>query len=206
VLWSRERLPQIGVRVEWNIYEQDPPTGLDLSDGLEWSRSVTITDEAKKLLADAPLPHRTSAERPRIEVYFVSNLHLPISPGFEGPYPGPPGEAYTRDGAWDAKYADSVIIQMGKGADQGVLPYIVLAHECGHILENIRSVGESHNAHYPYVDPLPTPPSPLDTVNLMVQGDRVKPQGAADNKVTDARRLNVDQQGRMTSRRGNLLS
>jgi hypothetical protein len=206
-LKMREIYSQIGIRVEWNIYEQDPPEGLNLSDGLEYSPGHPISAEAKLLLADKPLPNRTTAERSRIEVYFVSNLHriqdgVPLSP-----YRGPPGEAYFRDGVWGAKYADSVIIQMGKGTlpPQGVPPYMVLAHECGHILENIRRVSDD-NSHYPYVDPLPSPSNPLDTVNLMVRGDRAKAIGAIDNEVTDARRLNVEQQDRMQTTRKNLLS
>jgi hypothetical protein len=82
---------------------------------------------------------------------------------------------------------------------------MVLAHECGHILENIRRVSED-NTHFPYVGPLPPLPDPLDTVNLMVRGDRAKAIGAIDNEVTDARRLNVEQQDRMQTTRKNLLS
>jgi hypothetical protein len=203
----REIYAQIGVRVGWDIYEQDPPAGLDLSDGLEYSRGIPVTPEAKLLLADAALPNRTQSVRPRIEVYFVSNLHLPIIPGFpNGSAPGPRGYGFVQAGTWDEKYSDSVVMQMGKDATPplGPHPYMVLAHECGHILENIQPAGEK--VHYPYVDPLPNPANIVDTVNLMGAGDRAEAAGATNNTVSDARRLNMEQQDRMRSQRPNLLS
>jgi hypothetical protein len=82
---------------------------------------------------------------------------------------------------------------------------MVPAHEIGHILENIRSISKD-NAHFPYIDPLPAMASVLDTVNLMVRGDRAKAAGAMGDKEIDARRLNVEQQDRMLNERKNLLS
>jgi hypothetical protein len=208
----REIYAQIGVAVQDSIYEQDPPDGLDLSDGVELGNEYPSA-EAKLLLADKPLPHRTiasaSVERPRIELYFVSNWHRIIDGQPTAPFSGTRGIAFTRDGAWDPKYADSVIIQMSKGTfapPQVVPPYVVPAHEVGHILENIRSVDPGDNAHYPYIVPLPSPSNLLDTVNLMVQGPRAETSGAVDDEVTDARRLTLLQQDKMLNQRKNVLS
>jgi hypothetical protein len=85
----------------------------------------------------------------------------------------------------------------------GVLKYPVLAHEAGHVLENIE---RGANRHYPYTmgaDGKPTPPAPLDTVNLMVDGGSAVTTGT---EVKDSRRLTVDQEGRMLARRPKLLS
>ncbi len=205
----KEIYAQIGVAVNVQIYEDDPPIGLDLSNGLKYDPENSLSAEVTQLLADADLKTRTPnppPDRPRIEVYFISNWFI-LNNGVPTVYPAAWGRSFVRAGNWASKYADSSIIQMGKGEPiPKVLPYMTLAHECGHILEN--RTGSEDAVHYPYADPLPADASLVDTVNLLVRGDRAE-KIAVNDKVTDARRLTVAQQNRMLGpppQRPNLLS
>ena len=115
-----ERYAQMQIKVDYTIEDPvDPPTGVNLSDGLDEYPGVVggviqMTDEEKSLLGASALRTATDDD---IELYYVNNLSL-----------GSLGESFWKSAVPDPKYKNSMVLAVGR------FPYVVPAHEAGHVI------------------------------------------------------------------------
>ena len=133
---AQERYAQAGIRLSWSISTEDPPSGVDLSNGLTEYTSNTPTAEEKALF-DGLATVATND----IQVFYVN---------FLSPAPGSTGESFSPaqfNGVAVARYTNNLVIS---ATTKG---FSTLPHELGHLLLNTGGhEGDSKNMMYGVVD------------------------------------------------------
>ncbi|MEO5915685.1 MAG: hypothetical protein ABIS50_15735 [Luteolibacter sp.] len=110
-----ERYAQTGIKLEWSISTQDPPVGVDLSDGLSEFIDIGTPTSEEIALCNGPF---VTAALDDVQVIYLNKL----SPA------GSIGETFISAG-FGAPVSDNIIITQEAG------PF-TLAHELTHLLEN----------------------------------------------------------------------
>lgn len=176
--WADRIYAAAGILFHASIDTVDPPSKINLSDGLLshfiyglgtiGQNKIKLTPEEMALLGAATLRAKNN-----IDVYYVN--YLANKDG--KPFPtGGYAESFPASRVPDAKYADSIIVS----ADKEV--YQTLAHEIGHILMNTANHVTG------------------SIVNLMAGDPRI------NNTEMDSRRITDTQATLMLTQRRNLLS
>lgn len=159
---------------------------------LNANRRLILSQHDKVLIANPNLPdlrsETDSAGKDDIEIFYTKKFK-----------DGRKGFSYPDLWMPDSKYSDAVILNANHSP-------AVLAHEVGHILENLPLFNadlQRLDPHFPYGVVGEQPHVFLDRVNLMVEGAPLRFNGV--DEVVASRRLNVDQETRMLANRPNLL-
>ena len=147
---GNERYAQAGIKLSWTISAEDPPAGVDLSNGLtEFTAPGAPSAEESSLLTSS-LATATTAD---LQVFYVNNF---------APAPGSAGEAFP-EAAFTGPLGGNVIISAARK------PF-TLPHELGHILKN--DDGVSNNGGHSS-DPIHLMRSGTSTINTLGASKRL---------------------------------